>query len=372
MSTEDKTLQLPPMPGETDVSALAAATIATGTPTPSPAAGLQRLTGGRVCPLCRARIDGMRCPVDRYLTVDARAENPEPELSGAVFGGGYLLEKRLSESAHSQVYAATQLSIERQVAIKVRRQCDARHLRGIARFQREARILGGLDHPRIVRLIDMSVTPSGTFYMVLEHLHGESLAALFARMRLAPQYMLAMGMSLADALSGVHAAQLVHRNVIPANVIVLRGRREVGAIKLIDFRLVKELAPEPEVADAPAVTRTGELVGDPRYLAPELIIGGDVTAATDVYGLGLVMYEMLTGGQGPFEPTSSIDAAVSHVMAKPAPPTLDGRGLGGALVDVVMGFLAKNPAARPQDGAAALELLKEVEALKPQKQLYWK
>lgn len=369
MGTEDKTLQLPPMPDEADVSAPPASN---ATPTPSAGAGLQRLTSGRVCPLCRNRVDGIRCPTDRYLTVDVRAENPEQNLTGTVLGGGYLLEKLISESAHSQVYAATQLSIERQVAVKVRRQCDARHLRGIARFQREARLLGALDHPRIVRLIDMSLTPSGTFFMVLEHLQGESLATLLGRMRLAPQYILAMGMSLADALSAVHGAQLVHRNVIPANVVVLRGRREVGAIKLIDFRLVKELDPEPEVADAPAVTRTGELVGDPRYLAPELIIGGAVTSATDVYGLGLVMYEMLTGGQGPFEPTSSIDAAVSHVTANPATPAIDGRPLAGALVDAVMGFLAKNPAARPKDGAAALDVLREIEALKPQKQLHWR
>jgi len=195
MSTEDKTLQLPPMPDEPGPSESTAPIPTQAPSTPTPGAGLQRLTSGRVCPLCRNRVDGMRCPVDHYLTVDARAENPEPDLTGAVLGGGYLLEKLLSESAHSQIYAATQLAIERPVAVKVRRQCDARHLRGIARFQREARILGALDHPRIVRLIDMSVTPSGTFFMVLEHLQGESLATLLGRMRLAPQHILSMGMA---------------------------------------------------------------------------------------------------------------------------------------------------------------------------------
>lgn len=380
MSPPDKTLVLPPgEAGEppasekTHVMTDAAATQPGSEATPRVrAAGLKRLTAGRVCPLCRERVDGMRCPHDGYLTVDTRATEQPSDLTGTVLGGMYFLEQRLVESAHNHIYAATQLSIDRLVAVKVRRNCDARHLRGIARFQREARILGALDHPRIVRLIDMSVTPGGTFYMVLEHLQGEPLASLLTRTRLAPPHILAIGIALADALSAVHAAELVHRAVIPANVIVLRGRREVGAIKLIDFRLVKELAPARAVAEAPAVTRAGELVGDPRYLAPEQVTEGVITPATDVYGLGLVLYEMLSGGEGPFGSSSSIDAAVSHITAIPEPPTYDGRPMGGALVDLVMRMIAKNPSERPQDGAVAYAALREIEALKPQKQLHLK
>jgi|GEM_PF-2918208 len=386
MSSEEKTLVLPPMDGEgveepadrTQLLSEQGEPRAPESPREDTAprvraTGLKRLTSGRICPLCRDRVDAIRCPHDGYLTVDARAESPENDLTGTVLGGMYLLEQRLVESTHNHIYAATQLSIDRLVAVKVRRKCDARHLRGIARFQREARILGGLDHPRIVRLIDMSVTPGGTFFMVLEHLHGEALSSLLKRTRLHPTHVLAIAIALADAMSAVHAADLVHRAIIPANVIVLRGRREVGAIKLIDFRLVKELAPAPAVADAPPVTRTGELVGDPRYLAPEQITEGVITPATDVYGLGLVVYEMLTGGRGPFEqPSSSVDAAVSHVMQKPELPTYDGRPMGGALVDLVMRMISKMPSGRPQDGAEALAALEEIERLKPQKQLWVK
>ena len=201
--------------------------------------------------------------------------------------GRYRLADFLGAGGMGEVYRATHLSTGQVVAIKILTTAEI-EARWLARVYHEARVQQGLNHPNIVKLLEL-IDLQGRPCLVMEYIGGESLAERLERQgRLPAREALRLLQAIAWAVAYVHAQGIVHRDLKPANVRVTPD----GQIKLLDFGISKS-------RHAEGLTQTGNVIGTPRYLSPEQILGDTVTTATDVWALGVLLHEMVTG-QPPF------------------------------------------------------------------------
>jgi hypothetical protein len=269
----------------------------------------------------------------------------EPGAAERVLGGRYRLRSRLAAGGMGAVWAAEDLVLGREVAVKVLGDALATDRLAALRLRREARAAGRLVHPGIARVLDLG-EDGGRPYLVMELLHGESLAARLARAGpLAPAEAVRVVAAAADALDAAHRAGIVHRDVKPGNVFVAGG----GDVKLLDFGIAS-------AAGDTAVTG-GDLLGTAAYLAPERVLGHDATPAADVYALGVLLYELLAG-RPPFAGDTGTALAVAHVHAHPAPLRAVAPQAPPALAAACEHALAKDPADRPPSTAALAALLR--------------
>jgi eukaryotic-like serine/threonine-protein kinase len=274
-----------------------------------------------------------------------------PDLRGAALDGRYELEELIGEGAFGRVYRGFDRRLERAVAIKVVKPWWAEDPEWVAVFEREARLLARVNHPGIVQIHDVGHCADGLYY-VSELVAGEDLSARLRRaegvgLPAAEARSLALG--LCAALAGAHAEGIVHRDVKPANVLISRGASAgpglPALVKVADFGVAR-LAESTE--DGASL-----IVGTPRYMAPEQADGGRVTAATDVYAIGAILYEMLAGTP-PFDGRTAVELAVRHRDA-PVPPLPV--HVDPELERVVLTALAKRPADRYPDAGAMREAL---------------
>jgi len=258
--------------------------------------------------------------------------------------GRYRLERELGRGGMASVYLGRDTELDRLVALKVLSEALAADDAFRQRFEREARLAARLSHPNLVGVYDVG-EDEGRPFIVLEYVEGENLAELLSRRgRLAPDEARGLALQAARALAHVHEAGLVHRDVKPQNLI-LRGD---GMLKLADFGIAR-------AAEATALTQAGTILGTAAYLAPEQALGEEVTAAADVYSLGAVLYELVTG-QPPFEIETLAELAEKQRRMEIAPPGDLAPAVAPDLENVVMRCLARDPAYRP----AAEELLAEL------------
>jgi serine/threonine-protein kinase len=202
-----------------------------------------------------------------------------------VLGGKYRIGKKLGSGGIGVVYAAEHLGLGHEVAIKVLRGAAARDGGEIARLRREAYIQVHVDHPNVARVLDLDQMPDGSIYVVMEKLVGRSLADKLAREGLVtPGLAIPMFVGVCGALAAAHSKGVVHRDLKPGNVFLC----EDGTSKVLDFGMSK-------LSTAESLTQAGYTLGTPEYMAPEQCIGGAVEARTDIYALGVLMYEALTG-----------------------------------------------------------------------------
>jgi serine/threonine protein kinase len=257
----------------------------------------------------------------------------------AVAGGRYRLEQPLGHGGMASVFLARDTELERPVAVKLL----AENLTGDPsfreRFVREARLAARLSHPNVVSVYDAG-EDGGRPYIVMEHVDGESLADVLAsRGRLAPEDARALALQAASGLAHAHGAGLVHRDVKPQNLLLGSD----GTLKIADFGIAR-------AAEATALTQAGTVLGTAAYLSPEQALGEEVGPAADVYSLGAVLYELLTG-RPPFEFESLADLAAKQGRMEIAPVREFAPEVPQELEDVVMHCLARNPGYRPADGA---------------------
>ncbi|MDQ3991463.1 MAG: protein kinase, partial [Actinomycetota bacterium] len=257
-----------------------------------------------------------------------------------ILGGRYRVDALVGDGGMAQVYRGHDTLLARPVAVKVLASRLARDPAAVARFSREARAAAGLAHPGIVSIFDHG-SEGDVHYIVMELVDGPTLAnVLAARRALDPASALSVAAAVAGALDAAHAAGIVHRDVKPGNVMLT----STGRIKVTDFGIAR-------AAGVEGSTGTGNVLGTARYLAPEQAQGHAVDGRADVYGLGAVLYELLTG-EPPFRGDSPVSVAYKHVHEEPEPPSARRPGLPLELDAIVLRALAKRPEARFPSAAA--------------------
>lgn len=308
----------------------------------------------RRCPTCARVFAGSErfCAHDAAELVDVEVEDARV---GSVLAGRYRLGERLGQGGMGVVYRAEQLPMERPVALKIlARDGDAT---SAARFMREARAMSALQSPHSVRLYDFGEAEDGSLYLVMELLVGESLRQHLARGPLPVAEAVAVLGEVARSLAEAHLQGIVHRDLTPANVFLCDAPGQPRFAKVLDFGI----AAIPWEGSA-QLTRTSELPGTPAYVAPERVSGEGAGPAADVYALGVLAYEMLTGAP-PFAGESAWDVLMAHLSDEPAPlaeRVPAGVAVPVALEELVWRCLAKAPELRPADASAFRDALAEV------------
>jgi serine/threonine-protein kinase len=280
----------------------------------------------------------------------SRVSPPSERLLGVVVGDRYVLRREAGRGGVAAVYVADHLFTGRTVAIKMLLPDLAHRNDARARLLREARNLGRVDHGNVVELLDAGVTATGP-YVVMERLRGRSLEGLVAaRGRLTMHDALRIARFAGEALAAVHSVGIVHCDIKPGNMFVVRRGDGAKSMKLIDFG----------VSRAPDDVQEATISGTPEYMAPEQLAAGTIGPPADIYGLGVSLYECLTGCV-PF--TGSLESVVARVMTQAPSPILDARpDVPRPLAQLVEVCLARDPVDRFHDGAAFLRALNAAEA----------
>ncbi|HUH01463.1 MAG TPA: serine/threonine-protein kinase [Kofleriaceae bacterium] len=276
--------------------------------------------------------------------------------------GRYRLIKRIGRGGMGEVWSAWHKGLKRQVAVKLLRPERGRVPEAVARFEREVEATTALTHPNTVRLFDYGVTEDGIWYYAMELLEGRNLAALVeAEGPLPPARAVHFATQAARALAEAHALGIVHRDVKPENLFVTHAGGEPDFIKLLDFGIAHI---DPGTGAA-ALTRRQWVAGTPAWMSPEIARGRAADARADVYGLGAVLYFMLTG-QPPFTGASAAEILDAHVDRPVVPPgQRRDQPLPADLESVVLRCIAKNPADRFDDGAALAAALQSCADARP-------
>ncbi len=270
-------------------------------------------------------------------------------LSGRALDGRYELHAVIGEGTFGRVYRGRDQRLARLVAVKVIKPWWTEDPDWARSFEREAQLMARVNDPGIVQIFDIGRADEGLYY-VAELVDGESLADRLRRGPLEPGVARAIAEQLCRALAHAHAQQVVHRDVKPANVLISAD----GRVKVGDFGIAR-------LADGSTDGALGTVVGTPRYMAPEQAQGRPTTPATDVYGSGIVLYEMLAG-RPPFTERSAVELALRH-LSDPPPPLPD--GTPEALKQIVARALAKDPAARYPNAHEMAEALAAARASIP-------
>ncbi|MGN6868527.1 MAG: protein kinase domain-containing protein [Solirubrobacteraceae bacterium] len=267
-----------------------------------------------------------------------------------VLGARYELGEVIGRGGMSTVYRARDLSLDRVVAVKVA--LDPLLERDpvyAARFKREARAAAALNHPGVVTVFDASAD-GATRYIVMEYVEGRDLAEVLREEKpLEPARAARIGEQIADTLSAAHAARIIHRDIKPGNIMVDRNDR----VKVLDFGIAR-------TSDAITLTQTASVLGTAPYMSPEQAMGQPADARSDIYSLGCVLYEMLTG-KPPF--MADVPAAVlhQHVRVQAKSPRESNPAIPPALDALVLEMLAKDPADRPQTAGEVRDRLANFE-----------
>ena len=255
--------------------------------------------------------------------------------SRRVLAGRYVLRGLLGQGGMADVELAYDEVLDRQVAVKLLHQRYTDDPAFLERFKREARAAASLNHANMVAVYDTGEQDARP-YIVMEYVAGRSLRDLLRREGVLPQRAAEIASDAALGLDYAHERGLVHRDIKPANIML----SEEGQVKVTDFGIAR-------AAGADTVTQTAAVFGTAAYISPEQAQGEDVDRRTDVYSLGVVLYEMLTGRQ-PFTADSAVALAYKHVSEPPVPPTQINDEISPALESVVLRAMAKNPDNRYQ------------------------
>jgi serine/threonine-protein kinase len=262
------------------------------------------------------------------------------------------------------VYRARHLLMDRPVAIKVLHPQFVDNEGARTRFQLEARAAVLLHHVNAVSVTDFGQTPDGLVYIVMELLEGRTLREILVKEApLETARATSIMLQTSAAVAAAHKAGIIHRDLKPSNILVTQSADAPAIVKVLDFGIAKLADDIFDDEDASATTLPGTPIGTPRYMAPEQYEGLDLTPAADVYSLGVMLYEMLTG-MAPFTGVTPVEIAIKHANHAPLPP----RGIVAAIPEdverVVLHALEKQPEARPADATEFRgELLETAERL---------
>jgi serine/threonine-protein kinase len=298
------------------------------------------------CPVCTTGfgVDAAFCPFDGVALETGTWDPTRDPLTNAIVDNRYEVIEPLGEGGMGTVYKVRHVTLDRMFAMKVLRRDLAADEGLAARFMQEARATAAIHHPAVVAINDFGTLDDGAPFFVMELLVGETLATrMRARGLLDPREAAGIARRLADALGAAHAAKVIHRDLKPENVFLVgvsTGKALTDDVRIVDFGAAK-------IVGASKLTRPGVVFGTPYYMSPEQASGQPVDARADIYSLGVLLYEMLSGAL-PFEADTYMGVLTKHMFAtaaKPSERVPSGAPLG-ALDAVVMRALEKEPSAR--------------------------
>lgn len=313
----------------------------------------------RVCSDCKAHVakgttvDG-RCPTCGGLLIEA----PEPEsLLGRELDRRFSIQERIGAGGMGTVYRATQLAVNRSVAIKVLSPFYATRPRSVRRFVKEARAASRLNHPNIVTLYDFGQAAEGYLYIVMELLHGESLTDLLRHGPVSLRRAVMILEQVCAALTEAHSKGVVHCDLKPDNVFIVRRHDQEDAVKVLDFGIAKIVSADGGSSSGAA---SREVCGTPDYMSPERILGRPVGPETDLYSLGIILHQVLTGTR-PYAATNPMQVCLRHLNdpIPVLPPTLAADGSpSGPVQELLVRLLHKEPSSRLRSADEARSALR--------------
>jgi eukaryotic-like serine/threonine-protein kinase len=284
------------------------------------------------------------------LVLDPARDAKADPLVGQTIKGTYLIQQKIGGGGMGDVYKAIHTKLDSPVALKIVKPALLGHTAMVHRFQREARAASKLHHPNVVAVTDFGQSEDGMLFMVMEYVAGKSLAQVIADdAPISERRVVHIAAQILSALAEAHANQILHRDLKPENVMIERRRDVRDSVKVLDFGIAKVLAAG---AGASTLTQAGLVCGTPGYMSPEQLRGGDVDARSDLFSLGVVLYEMLTH-KLPFDAQTPMEMLHKH-LSEPIPPPSKRRGrpVSPELEGLVLQALSAARDARPASAEA--------------------
>jgi serine/threonine protein kinase len=285
--------------------------------------------------------------------------NPD-NLVGTKIFGDYLIRKKLGEGGMGAVFLAEHKSIDQRLAIKVLHGDAAQNPELVERFNREARAIARLTNQNIIRVFVFGRTPEGLLYLAMEFVEGKPLRDLIEKENhLSELRAISVMRQTLHALNEAHELGIVHRDLKPDNIMITRFRGVEEFVKVLDFGIAKVKEPNGQQAK---LTQAGVVYGTPEYLSPEQAQAKELDGRSDLYSMGIILYEMITGTV-PFQSKTAVTILAAHVYDPPDPPSKKVRfAISPRMERIIMKALEKDPNKRYQTAMAFLEDLETLEA----------
>ncbi|MDD5305781.1 MAG: serine/threonine-protein kinase [Deltaproteobacteria bacterium] len=269
----------------------------------------------KACPKCGCRYPGNEefCPKDGTTLQEMDKPTDDP-LVGATIDGRYKVEKKLGEGGMGVVYLATHAIIGKKCALKVLRGELSGEKEVAERFTQEARAAAAIGNEHIIEITDFGTLGDGSAYFVMEFLDGKPLHDVIEENpQMDPARVLRIVAQCCDALDAAHSATIVHRDLKPDNIFLIKRSSDQDFVKILDFGIAKM------ARETGRLTRTGMIFGTPQYMSPEQAAGTAMDGRTDIYSMGIIMYELLCG-HVPFEADTFMGVLTKHLYEEPIPP----------------------------------------------------
>jgi serine/threonine-protein kinase len=314
----------------------------------------------KTCPHCGSNYDlsAQQCEHDGSKLIFVGLDNED--IAGKTLNNKYRLIKKLGRGGYGSVYEGIHLTIDRQVAIKVLNPEIRKDEQVIRRFLNEAKSVTKLKHPNTITTYDLDQTEDGILFMVMELVKGKSLEDLASDQKPDPvlpwERLCSIMTQVCDSLYEAHSLNIVHRDLKPSNIMVFENLNQKDFVKVLDFGIAKIIGIEGQT-----ITDKGVIIGTPQYMSPEQCLGQKVDQRSDLYSLGIMLYQLLSG-EFPFKATTHMKMMISHTTETPVPlkeafPSLD---ISFSLDSLIKRLLAKDPDSRP---AGAAELKNELQSI---------
>jgi serine/threonine-protein kinase len=307
------------------------------------------------CPSCNKVLKDtlLFCPYDGESLI---IKKDEDKLVGTIIDDKYRLEEKIGAGGMGKVYRATHIQMDHTVAIKVLDPQLSSDRRALERFRQEAHAAAYIKHPNVVGVTDFGVTKTtGIAYLVMEFLEGDELREKInqeKQLNYEEAFLIVHQACL--ALNAAHSKGIIHRDLKPENIWLIKSEDGIERVKVLDFGIAKLKTPDVSAR----LTQQGMVIGTPQYMSPEQCRGEELDARSDLYSLGVIIYEMLTG-QVPFDAQSPMGVVLKHTTEKPRPPEVFRPDIPLPIREVVLRALNKEPHDRQQSAA---ELTQQFEA----------
>ncbi len=317
----------------------------------------KKLVSSLACPTCGLQVAETldACPNDGTIIRGAETAADSSLLER------YKLLEPIGEGGMSVIYKARHLLMDKMVAIKLLHARLGGSQTSVKRFQMEAKAASLLNHPNIIAVHDFGVMPNGTAFLVMDYEPGESLAAyISSHGPLSPQQSLPLFKALADALDHAHQQGVLHRDLKPSNIMIVQSASGELTGKIVDFGIAKVLDPQAESGAKPQLTATGEVFGSPSYMSPEQCQGADLDNRSDIYSLGCLMYEALSGSP-PFGGANTLEILFKQINQDVAPLVMP----GNPRLETGLNTILKRCLAKDRDGryAVARDIVSDIAKL---------